>query len=125
MGSSSWPSTPCGPNASWNYRRETAALFEEVDVVVAPATPLVAPEIGTAFVEFDGRSEAAGNALTRFTTFFDMTGNPALSVLCGLHSTGLPMGVQFVGRPFEEAAILGVGQAVERAGRFRVPPPKL
>jgi len=107
------------------YRRETNAVLREVDVLVTPATPVIAPKIGTSHVTFDGVCEAAGNALTRYTTFFNMTGHPAITLPSGLHSEGLPMAVQIVGRAFDEAGILRVASAIERDDRFRIPLPDL
>jgi aspartyl-tRNA(Asn)/glutamyl-tRNA(Gln) amidotransferase subunit A len=109
------------------YRREMERVFEKVDALVTPTCPIVAPEIGTVTVETGGprggKPEAVGNALTRLTTFFNITGHPALTVPCGLHASGLPMGLQIVGRHFEETTVLRVGHAVEREAAFRVPPP--
>jgi aspartyl-tRNA(Asn)/glutamyl-tRNA(Gln) amidotransferase subunit A len=114
------------------YRREMDRVFQGVggvDALVTPTCPIVAPEIGTVTVETGGprggKEEAVGNALTRLTTFFNITGHPALTVPCGLHSSGLPMGLQVVGRHFEETTVLRVGHAVEREAAFRVPPPGL
>jgi aspartyl-tRNA(Asn)/glutamyl-tRNA(Gln) amidotransferase subunit A len=45
---------------------------------------------------------------------FNVTGHPALSVPVGLGRDGLPLAVQVVGRPFDEAGVLRVGRAVER-----------
>jgi Asp-tRNA(Asn)/Glu-tRNA(Gln) amidotransferase A subunit family amidase len=55
---------------------------------------------------------------------FNLTGQPALSVPCGFGHTGLPVGLQLVGRPFEEGLLLRVGAAYEAATRWheRVPP---
>ena len=107
------------------YRRETNAVLREVDVLVTPATPVIAPKIGTSHVTLDGVSEAVGNALTRYTTFFNMTGHPAITVPVGLHSEGLPMAVQIVGGAFDEAGILRVAGAIEKDERFRIPLPDL
>ena len=106
-----------------SYRRETTVVLGEVDVLVTPATPIVAPKIGTAHVTIDGVREAVGNALTRYTSFFNMTGHPAITLPVGLHSEGLPMAVQIVGRAFDEAGILRAAGAIERDERFRVPLP--
>jgi len=107
------------------YRRETNAVLREVDVLVTPASPVIAPKIGTSHVTIGGVREAAGNALTRYTTFFNMTGHPAITLPSGLHSEGLPMAVQIVGRAFDEAGILRVASAVERDERFQIPLPAL
>lgn len=97
------------------YRQQIAALFEKIDLLFTPSGPMVAPPIGTREVTIAGRSEVVGNAHTRFTSFFNMTGQPAMSMPSGWHSTGLPMGIQLIARPFEESTLLRVGDALERA----------
>ncbi len=103
------------------YRQQTAAQFEDVDVILTPATPVIAPKIGTVNVTIDGVDEAIGNAITRYTTFFNMTGHPALTLPCGMHSTGLPMGIQIVGRYFEEIIVLQVASAISDAFNISLP----
>lgn len=105
------------------YRRETNAVFEDVDVILTPATPEIAPKIGTVKSIRDGVEEAVGNAITRFTTFFNMTGHPAITLPCGLHSEGLPLGVQLIGRYDDEAMILAVAHAIECDAAFSIPLP--
>ncbi len=73
----------------------------------------MAPPIGTVRVTTQGKGEAVGNALTRFTSFFNLTGHPAVSLPCGAHTSGLPMGVQLIGRHFEERTILRAAHALE------------
>ena len=106
-------------------RRETTAMLDGVDVMITPACPIVAPPMGTATVTTGGFEEPVGNALTRFTTLFNMTGEPALTVPGGMHSSGLPMGVQIVGRLFDEATILRVGHAIQKNDDRPIPRPKL
>ena len=106
-----------------SYRRAMDRVFETADVVASPTCPLVAPVVGTERVTVAGLEEVLGNALTRFTGFFNMTGHPALSVPTGLHSTGLPMAVQIVCRHFEETTLLRLGHAYEtHRGRLPRPP---
>ena len=50
---------------------------------------------------------------------FNVTGSPALSVCNGFTASGLPLSLQIVGRPFEDALVLKVGDAVERAMETR------
>ena len=107
------------------YRHQTAAMLDGVDVMITPACPIVAPEIGTTTVTTDGLEEPVGNALTRYTTLFNMTGEPALTVPSGMHSSGLPMGVQIVGRLFDEATILRVGHAIQENDGSPIPRPNL
>ena len=66
-----------------------------------------------------------GNALTRYTAFFNISGEPALSVPLGLHSSGLPMAVQIIGRPFDEVTMFRAGHALEgQLERLTTPPPE-
>lgn len=107
------------------YRQGTEACLEHVDVILTPGAPAIAPKLGVAMLEIDGVREPIGNALTRYTTFFNMTGHPALVLPSGMHAQGLPMSVQLVGRYFDEARLFAVAAAIEREERFRLPEPKL
>jgi len=107
------------------YRQETDAVLETVDLLLTPAAPAIAPRIRTSHVETAGRAEPAGNAITRYTTFFNMSGHPAITVPSGLHSAGLPMGVQLIGRHFEEAALLRAAMVAERAAPLSLPLPRV
>jgi len=53
-------------------------------------------------------------SLIRFTRPFNLTGHPAASVPCGFTAEGLPMGLQIIGRPFDEATVLRVADAYQR-----------
>jgi len=70
---------------------------------------------------------AGAGALTgilRFTSPFDVTGQPALAIPTGLSAERLPLAMQIIGRPFDEAAVLRAGAAYEHA-RGPLPPPAL
>ena len=56
---------------------------------------------------------------------FDVTGQPALAVRCGLSARGLPLALQIAGKPFDEASVLRVGHAYERATRWHGQRPPL
>jgi len=91
-----------------------ARAFEEVDVVLGPTVPLVAPEIGKTF-DAGGSFNMAPRAIAnRLTVPCNLTGMPALSVPCGF-SEGLPVGLQVMGPAFAEALVLRVGAAYEAA----------
>ncbi|TCN20343.1 amidase [Sinorhizobium americanum] len=107
------------------YRQETNKLFDDVDLILTPATPEIAQKVGTVKVTRNGVNEAIGNAITRYTTFFNMTGHPALTMPCAMHSEGLPIGLQLVGRYFDEMTVLRAAHAIERSGRFSIPLPNL
>jgi aspartyl-tRNA(Asn)/glutamyl-tRNA(Gln) amidotransferase subunit A len=103
--------------------RAAAGVMARVDVVVTPALPIVAPEFGRDFVSWDGEEEAVPDALIRFAAPINVTGQPAISVPCGL-AAGLPVGLQIVGRVFDEETVLRVAAAFE-AGAAPMPPSPL
>lgn len=105
------------------YRQQTSALFDQVDVILTPATPEIAQKVGTVNIRRDGIDEAIGNAITRYTSFFNMTGHPALTMPCGMHSEGLPIGLQLVGRYFDEKTLFRVAFDIERNAAFSIPLP--
>jgi aspartyl-tRNA(Asn)/glutamyl-tRNA(Gln) amidotransferase subunit A len=107
------------------YRQKTNALFDEVDLILTPATPEIAQKLGTVKTTRDGVEEPVGNAITRFTTFFNMSGHPALTMPCAIHSEGLPIGLQLVGRYFEESTVLRAAFAIENDGAFSIPHPRV
>jgi aspartyl-tRNA(Asn)/glutamyl-tRNA(Gln) amidotransferase subunit A len=96
-------------------RREFEEVLGEVDVILAPSVPIQATEIGQREVTIDGYEEAVYSALTRLTGPTNMNGLPSLSVPCGTTSSGLPVGLQLIGRPFDEATLYRFGHAYEES----------
>jgi aspartyl-tRNA(Asn)/glutamyl-tRNA(Gln) amidotransferase subunit A len=92
------------------WRRKLARLFETIDVLLVPATPLPATPIEDA----DPLALSKGN-LTRFTRMFNLTGNPAVVLPCGFTNEDLPIGLQIVGANWREDLILQVARAYEQA----------
>ena len=101
--------------ARHSLRHQLERLLEQVDVILTPATAHVAFPIGTTKVSICGKEEDARPATTRLTRCFNATGHPALSVCCGFSSEGLPIGLQIVGRLWDEATVLHAGYAYEQA----------
>jgi aspartyl-tRNA(Asn)/glutamyl-tRNA(Gln) amidotransferase subunit A len=89
--------------------------LKEVDVLLTPTVPIVATKVGQREVEVDDHEELVFAALTRFTGPTNLNGLPSLSVPCGLTSSGLPVGLQIIGRPFDEATVYRYGHAYETA----------
>ena len=108
-----------------SYRRDMDNAFETVDVILTPATPTIAPKIGAVEVTVDGISEPAGNAITRYTSFFNMTGHPAITLPCGMHSEGLPIAAQLVGKHHEDEQLINLAAQVESGHGFKIPLPDL
>ncbi len=96
--------------------REVARVMAGVDVVVLPTLPIPAPIIGQAVWDYGDARETVPEALIRLTSGFSVTGQPAASVPCGFTRAGLPVGLQIVGRPLDEATVLRVAAAYEAAG---------
>lgn len=95
---------------------EFRVVWSEVDCLITPTTPIVAPPIGENTVLLGGEPEDVRRAATRFVRAWNLLGLPALSMPCGLTSAGLPIGLQIVGPEFEEARVLRVAAALEDAG---------
>ncbi|MCP4766247.1 MAG: amidase [Gammaproteobacteria bacterium] len=107
------------------YRRDMNAVFAEVDAILTPATPVIAPKIGAVEVSVDGICEPAGNAITRYTSFFNMTGHPAITLPCGMHSEGLPIAAQLVGKHHGDEQLLELARRIEADFDFDLPLPDL
>lgn len=102
--------------------REFKAWFGDHDVLVTPTMPTVAPPVDTVYhsAEFDRWEHAVP-----FTVPFNLTGQPAGTMPVGLHSLGLPIGLQVVGDHWAEAAVLRVMRAVESTTGWQWPHPIL
>ena len=96
-------------------RREFEEVLGEVDVILSPSVPIPATEIGQRQASINGHEEAVYSALTRLTGPTNMNGLPSLSVPCGTTASGLPVGLQLIGRPFDEATVYRFGHAYEEA----------
>ncbi|MFQ5745077.1 MAG: amidase [Acidobacteriota bacterium] len=92
-----------------------AQVFQATDLLVVPTLPITAPPLDARLVDGPEGPLDVRAALTLFTRPFNLTGLPALSVPCGFDAQGLPIGLQIVGRPFEEAAVLCAGHAYQQA----------
>jgi aspartyl-tRNA(Asn)/glutamyl-tRNA(Gln) amidotransferase subunit A len=94
--------------------RDATALWGEIDVLITPATMTAAPRPGALQVHVGGRQMSSREALLRLMRPFNLTGLPAMSIPCGFTPTGLPIGVQIAGKPFDEATVLRVAHAYEQ-----------
>lgn len=104
---------------SW-YAREVAKLFDDVDIVLAPATPCGAPKIGQQTMTIDGQEMLVRPNLGLFTQPISFIGLPVVAV--PIHAPGaLPLGVQIVAAPWREDLALRVAFELERMGVARAP----
>jgi aspartyl-tRNA(Asn)/glutamyl-tRNA(Gln) amidotransferase subunit A len=86
----------------------------DADAILVPTLPCAPPVIGQSIVSVGGHALPAAGMLTRFTSPFNMTGLPALSLPCGFDEQGLPVSIQVVGRPGQDAHVLSVGRWLEK-----------
>ena len=100
-------------------RREFAAAFARVDLIVAPTTPNVAFKHGE---KEDPLSMYLNDV---FTIPGNLSGIPGISVPCGFSVTGLPIGLQVLGRPLDEPRVLRAAYAYEQATPWRSRRPEL
>jgi aspartyl-tRNA(Asn)/glutamyl-tRNA(Gln) amidotransferase subunit A len=100
-------------------RKDFEVAFETVDAILTPTTPSPAFGLG----------EKSGDPIEMylndiFTVTVNMAGLPGISVPAGFTDDGLPLGLQIIGRPFDEETVLRAGQLIEEAaGRFPSPEP--
>ncbi|MFN7134546.1 MAG: Asp-tRNA(Asn)/Glu-tRNA(Gln) amidotransferase subunit GatA, partial [Myxococcales bacterium] len=100
-------------------RRDFLKAFEQCDALLTPTTPTAAFRLG------EKSSDPIQMYLSDiFTISCNLAGLPGLSLPCGFTSAGLPIGLQILGRPFDEATLLGLGHAYEQATDWhrRAPP---
>jgi aspartyl-tRNA(Asn)/glutamyl-tRNA(Gln) amidotransferase subunit A len=93
--------------------RRFARLFEQVDCIFTPATPMTAPKIGQTTLEIRGVAEEVRAAATRFTRGMNALGLPAISIPCGFSRSGLPIGLQIIAAAGQEDLLLRVAAAME------------
>ena len=96
------------------FRRDFDRLWNHVDVLIAPATPITAPKLSDTTVQFGNETEDVRIASTRLCRAINFLGEPALSIPCGKDTAGLPIGMQLIGPPFAEARLLQIASSLER-----------
>ncbi len=98
--------------------RDFTNAYERCDVILAPTTP------STAFAIGEKQDDPIAMYLNDvFTVPASLAGLPAMSVPAGVGDDGLPLGLQLIGRPFDEETVLKVAEVIERAAEFKALPP--
>jgi aspartyl-tRNA(Asn)/glutamyl-tRNA(Gln) amidotransferase subunit A len=95
-------------------QREFLKILENVDVLVTPTLPILPPDINQREVYIKGNGEHVRDALLRLTSPSNFTGFPSISIPCGFSEAGLPIGMQIIGRPFDEANLYRFAYAFEQ-----------
>ena len=92
-----------------------ADVLERVDFLAMPTLPMTATPIGEPDVTIRGEKRSVFASMLVNTEPFDLTGLPAVVVPCGFGANGMPISMQIVGRPFDEAGILNAADAYQQA----------
>jgi aspartyl-tRNA(Asn)/glutamyl-tRNA(Gln) amidotransferase subunit A len=101
------------------------AAIAGLDAMIAPVAPVAAPTIAESDVGNAPDAEAVIQRLTRFTRPINYLGLPSLAIPCGFTKIGLPVGMQLIGRPFDEAMLLRIGAAFQRTTDFHERMPQI
>ena len=104
------------------YRTQVLELFRSVDVILAPATPCVAPKLGQATFVLDGVELPVRANIGIHTQPISFIGLPVVAVPVPLEP--MPIGVQIIAAPWREDIALRVAHALERAGVVAAPAPR-
>jgi AtzE family amidohydrolase len=104
------------------YRAKVLEIFKSVDVIIAPATPCVAPKLGQVTFVLDGVELPVRANIGIHTQPISFVGLPVVAVPVPLEP--MPIGVQIIAAPWREDIALRVAYALERAGVAAAPPPR-
>ncbi|MEO7599539.1 MAG: Asp-tRNA(Asn)/Glu-tRNA(Gln) amidotransferase subunit GatA [Opitutus sp.] len=100
-------------------RQDFLNAYKEVDALITPTSPIPAFKIG------EKSDPLAMYLCDIYTIGVNLAGLPAISVPCGFTGSGLPIGMQLIGQPFQEASLLAIAHAYERGHDWSTKYPKL
>lgn len=89
-------------------------ILGEVDILITPTVPILPTDINQREVKINGVKEHVFSVLNRLTGPTSLIGFPSLSIPCGFSKSGLPIGLQLIGKPFDEANMYQFAEAFER-----------
>ena len=101
-----------------SLRKRAAIEFDEAfgraDAIITPATPVPATPLGASVLQIRGGEETVRSAMVRLDRPANVSGNPAVSIPCGWTKNGLPIGLQLIGRHWDEAMLLQIAGAAAK-----------
>lgn len=100
-----------------------AKAMRDIDVLITPTVPIQTPTIAETTPAPGKPFATAGGEFPNFTGVFDATGQPSLSLNCGFTSDGMPIGMMISGKAYDDAMVLGVGDAYQRLTDWHCRPP--
>jgi aspartyl-tRNA(Asn)/glutamyl-tRNA(Gln) amidotransferase subunit A len=95
------------------FRREMDRLWEKIDILATPTTPMVAPPIDAQTVKIGNREESVRMASTRLMRGINYLGEPAISMPSGKAECGLPIGLQLISAPYADEKLLAIAKTLE------------
>jgi len=98
------------------FQRAVTAVFDEVDVIIAPATPITAPKLGQKTFLLDGAEMPVRASLGLYTQPLSLIGLPVLTVPLARPAGALPIGLQIIAAPWNEAAVFRVARELQLRG---------
>jgi aspartyl-tRNA(Asn)/glutamyl-tRNA(Gln) amidotransferase subunit A len=111
--------------ARFAWQSSLKEAMREVDVIVTPTLPNTAMKVGQKTSKIGSKEESVFAVSARFCAPFNMAGLPAASVPCGFAANGLPIGLQIVGKAFDEETVLKLAHAFERDTDYHLKRPPL
>lgn len=93
------------------------AVFADLDVIIVPTTLNIAPPFSA--------NPDTRLATTNLTSVWNLSGFPAMSIPCGFSTSGLPIGMEIVGKPFDEATVLHIAHAYQQGTDWHMRSPDL
>ncbi len=103
------------------FSEQLARVYQAADVLLTPTTALTAPRFADDVFPRGESNLEVTSGLMRFAFPANLTGHPALTVPGGYGATGHPIGIQLMGRPWEEHLLLRLGEVLERNVPRRAP----
>lgn len=101
------------------------SALRNVDVLVTPTQPSTALKIGQSVSKIGSREESVFGVSARFCAPLNLAGLPAASIPCGMSSDRMPIGLQIIGKPFDESTVLKVADAYERETKWHLDYPPI
>ncbi len=98
----------------WKATQTFNHVFREVDILLTPTVPMLPTNINQREIVINGETHHVFSQLNRFTGPTNLNGLPSMSIPCGFSSDGLPIGMQLIGRAFDEATMYRFAYAFEQ-----------
>eukprot|EP00850_Spirogloea_muscicola_P008075 SM000042S15342 [mRNA] locus=s42:460916:465213:- [translate_table: standard] len=105
--------------------RHHLRIFEEVDVIISPTTGMTAPVVPPDALYCGESNLAVTGGLMRFIFAGNLLGFPAVTVPVGQDGNSLPIGLQIMGRPWQEATVLRLAAAIEAVCLYKLKQPSV